>query len=88
MRCVWADMFEVNDERTVTLSQVAFEENSKFFYEYDFGHATHTPTDKIGVWISGFFMLTFKCQITNDICYNSKIKNMNEVCIFDISSYT
>ena len=31
------DMFEVNDEKTVTLSQVVFEENTKFIYEYDFG---------------------------------------------------
>jgi hypothetical protein len=32
-----ADMFEVIDEETVTLSQVVFEENTKFIYEYDFG---------------------------------------------------
>jgi hypothetical protein len=31
------DMFEVNDEETVTLSHVVFEENTKFIYEYDFG---------------------------------------------------
>ena len=32
-----ADMFDVIDERTVTLSQVVFEKNTKFNYEYDFG---------------------------------------------------
>ncbi|KAF5429802.1 hypothetical protein C5S42_01165 [Candidatus Methanomarinus sp.] len=29
-----------------------------------------------------------RLRMTYVICHNSKIKNVNEMCIFDISSYT